>query len=97
MFVNRSTQGQRQRSFHCGGTEKFWASEHVERVLETHALQTFPYVWFLTMLWFGAARDWSVDPLQYLPPASHHLVNDLAQFLPQILQCTRAPEPYGTT
>ncbi len=86
VFINRSGENQRQRAFHCGGAEKYWAKEHIDRVLDDHSLQTYPYVWFLVMLWFGASRNWSVDPLQYLPPASHHLVTDLVHFLPQILQ-----------
>jgi hypothetical protein len=86
LFVNLSASGQRQRSFHCGGAEKFWAKDHVERVLDAHALQTYPYVWFLSMFWFGACREWSLDPLQYLPLASHHLVGDLTLFMPQIQQ-----------
>jgi len=85
-FINRSAGNQRQRSFHCGGAEKYWAKEHAGRVIENHALQTYPYVWFLAMLWFGTCRNWSIDPLQYLPPAAHHLVNELPQYLPQILQ-----------
>lgn len=84
VFLNRSTGGQRQRSFHCGGAEKFWNREHRDRVLDKHSLQTYPYAWFLAMLWFGQCRDWSIDPCQYLPPASHHLVEDLFTFLPQI-------------
>lgn len=86
VFVNLSCQNHRQRAFHCGPTEKYWAKEHRERVLGRHSLPTYAYVWFLAMLWFGACRDWSMDPLQYLPPASHHLVTDLVQFLPQIMQ-----------
>jgi hypothetical protein len=85
-FFNVSAGGQRQRAFHCGGAEKFWASEHCDRVLNENSLQTYPYVWFLAMLWFGACRNWSVDPYQYLPPASHHLAEDLVHFLPQIMQ-----------
>jgi len=85
-FFNRSANGQRQRAFHCGGAEKFWSKEHSDRVLNGNPLQTYPYVWFLAMLWFGSCRDWSVDPYQYLPPASHHLAEDLVHFLPQILQ-----------
>jgi hypothetical protein len=85
-FINLSAGGQRQRAFHCGGAEKFWAKEHRDRVLNENSLQTYPYVWFLAMLWFGACRNWSVDPYQYLPPASHHLAEDLVHFLPQIMQ-----------
>jgi hypothetical protein len=85
-FLNRSAQGWKQRAFHCGGAEKFWSKEHSELVLGSRSLQTYPYAWFLTMLWFGPCRNWSVDPVQYLPPSSHHLVNDLVHFLPQIFQ-----------
>jgi hypothetical protein len=85
-FFNMTADGARQRSFHCGGAEKFWLRAHRDRVLNGNALQTYSYVWFLTMLWFGACRDWSVDPYQYLPPESHHLADDLAHFFPQIAQ-----------
>jgi hypothetical protein len=85
-FINWSAGGQRQRAFHCGGAEKYWLRKHRDRVLSIGSLQTYPYVWFLAMLWFGACRNWHVDPYQYLPPASHHLAEDLVHFLPQIIQ-----------
>jgi predicted O-methyltransferase YrrM len=85
-FINHSADGRRQRSFHCGGTEKFWSTAHRDRILDQHALQTYPYVWFLAMLWFGECGDWSVDPCQWLAPESHHLIADLVHFLPQIMQ-----------
>jgi hypothetical protein len=53
-------------------------------LINDNPLQAYPYVWFLTMLWFGRCGDWSVDPCQYLPPASHHLIEDLVHFYSQI-------------
>jgi hypothetical protein len=85
-FVNRSAGGQRQRSFHCGGGEKFWSSTHRDRVFDGNPGQVYPYAWFHAMLWFGRCRNWSVDPFQYLPPSAHHLTDDLAYMLPLILQ-----------
>jgi hypothetical protein len=85
-FFNRTAGGQQQRAFHCGGTKKYWEREHRELVLSGNALQTYPYAWFLTMIWFGECRDWSADPYEYLPPAYHHLAEDLVHFLPQIRQ-----------
>jgi predicted O-methyltransferase YrrM len=85
-FVNLSAAGLPQRTFHCGGTEKFWSGEHRERVLDRHSLQTFPYVWFLAMLWFGGCGDWSADPFAWLPPDSRFLLEDLVHFFPQIVQ-----------
>jgi len=85
-FVNRSAGNRRQRAFHCGGSDKFWAVEHRNRVFESHPGQMLPYAWFLAMLWFGRCRNWTVDPFQYLPPPSHHLAGDLAHALPIILQ-----------
>jgi hypothetical protein len=85
-FINKSFQNRKQRSFHCGGAEKFWSVDHRNKVLGGQASQTYPYVWFLTMLWFGPCKNWKVDPHQYLPPPSHHLVQDLIDFLPQIFQ-----------
>src|SRR5438874_1692567 len=77
---------QRQRAFHCGGGDKFWSSEHRDRVFGSHAGQMYPYVWFLAMLWLGRCRNWSVDPFQYLAPSAHHLVDDLVHALPMIMQ-----------
>lgn len=85
VLVNRSL-GVRQRAFQVGGPEKFWTLAHRERLLGGHALQTHPYVWFLTMLWFGRCRSWAADPYDYLPPDSRHLFDDLIDFLPQIFQ-----------
>lgn len=85
-FINHAAGRQRQRAFHCGGSDKFWAVEHRDHVFGAHAGQVYPYVWFLAMLWFGRCRNWSVDPFQYLPPAAHHLADDLVHALPMILQ-----------
>jgi predicted O-methyltransferase YrrM len=85
-FYNRAAGGQRQRAFHCGGTDKFWSLDHRDRVFGSHAGQVYPYVWFLAMLWFGRCRNWTVDPYQYLAPPSHHLTDDLAHALPLIMQ-----------
>lgn len=85
-FFNVSAYGQRQRSFHCEGSQKFWLYEHRDFVLDGHELQMYPYIWFLTMLWFGPCGNWKMDPHQYLPSASHHLFHDLIHFLPQIIQ-----------
>ncbi len=83
-FVNRSCGGRRQRSFHCGGAEKFWSQPHSGKVQQQNALQSYPYAWFLAMLWFGSLRRWAIDPCQYLSPGSHHLAEDLVTFFPQI-------------
>jgi hypothetical protein len=85
-FVNVSASGARQRSFNCDGVAKFWLAGHRERVVDLFPLQTYPYVWFLAMLWFGRCSDWSLDPHEYLPGASRHLLEDLVHFLPQIEQ-----------
>jgi predicted O-methyltransferase YrrM len=85
-FVNRSAGNRRQRSFHCGGGDKFWAVEHRDRVFGSHPAQIYPYVWFLAMLWLGRCGDGAVDPCQYLPPPSHHLAHDLVHALPMIMQ-----------
>jgi SAM-dependent methyltransferase len=88
-FVNLSCDGQPQRSFHCGGAEKFWSRDHRDRILQDRALQTYPYVWFLSMLWFGRCTPWDIDPCQILPPKCHPLIEDLVHFLPQIFQVHR--------
>lgn len=85
-FVNVTAGAERQRAVHCGGAEKFWSREHRDRVLDRQALQTYPYLWFLAMLWFGRCSSREIDPCQYLPPASHHLIEDLVNFFPQIVQ-----------
>ncbi len=84
--MNRSADGRPQRAFHCGGTDKFWSVGHRDRVFGSHPGQMYPYVWFLAMLWVGRCRDWSVDPYQYLPPATHHLAEDLVHALPMVMQ-----------
>jgi hypothetical protein len=85
-FLNLSASGQRQRMFRSGDAHPFWSRAHRDRILDDHALQTYPYVWFLAMLWFGRCADWSLDPYEYLPEASRHLFGDLVHFLPQIMQ-----------
>jgi hypothetical protein len=85
-FVNQSARNQPQRAFHCGGCEKYWEKCHSDRVHASQGSQVYPYAWFLAMLWFGPCRNWSVDPCEYLPPSSHHLLTDLSTFLPQVLQ-----------
>jgi len=85
-FINRSAGDLRQRSFHCGGAEKFWRREHADRVLRTRPSHDYPYAWFLAMLWFGPCRNWSQDPYEYLPAESRHLLSDLVLFLPTIMQ-----------
>ena len=65
-FVNLSASGQRQRMFRSDYAHPFCAHSHRDRILNGHALQTYPYVWFLAMLWFGRCADWSLDPDEYL-------------------------------
>jgi hypothetical protein len=45
---------------------------------------------YLALLWFGECPRWDVDPHEWLPPASRHLVEDFVRFLPGILT-TYAP------
>jgi hypothetical protein len=85
-FVNRSARNRPQRAFHCGGTEKFWSLEHSLKVQDSDPRQVSAYLWFLAMFWFGTLQDWSIDPFNYLPPGERHLLRDLANFLPQIIQ-----------
>lgn len=77
-FINHQS-GERQRTFHCGGAEKFWSIEHSRRVTSTNTNQLPTYAWFLAMFWFGHCRNWEVDPRQYLPDESSHLVTDLVK------------------
>lgn len=84
-FANMSQSGQRQRMFGSPGPS-FWLCSHRDRIVDGHALQTYPYLWFLAMVWFGRCSDWSADPSEYLPPAARHLFEDLIYFLPQIVQ-----------
>jgi hypothetical protein len=79
-IVNQTRQGQRQRSLHCGGSEKFWEHSHRERILTTHPALTLNYAWWLYMLWFGACRDWTLDPALYLSEGALHLSHDLVNF-----------------
>jgi hypothetical protein len=85
-FLNVSADRGLQRGFDAGTDHPFWSRAHRDRVLDGHSLQTYPYVWFLAMLWFGSCADWSMDPGDYLPAESLHLFEDLVHFLPQIVQ-----------
>jgi hypothetical protein len=85
-FINRSAHNQRQRAFHCVGRDKFWSRQHSKRVLGPNPQQTWAYVWFLAMFWFGRCRDWPRHLVQHLTPATQHLVTDLVHFLPQVFQ-----------
>lgn len=85
-FLNVSAFGLPQRAFHSGGALKPWLAAHRDRIFERHELQMPPYLWFLTMLWFGRCGDWSEDPHRYLPEPSRHLFSDLIDLLPQIMQ-----------
>ncbi|RPI81267.1 MAG: class I SAM-dependent methyltransferase, partial [Planctomycetaceae bacterium] len=84
-FVNLSAGRLPQRSFHCGGTEKFWDRAHRDRVVWVNPLQTGPYLWFLAMLWFGPLSRLDLDPADWLPVENWHLLQDLVDFLPQIM------------
>lgn len=83
---NLSAASQPQRMLQSGDEHPFWSSTHRDRVLGDYPLQTYPYVWFLAMLWFGRCRDWSLDPHAWLPEGSRHLLGALIDFLPQIIQ-----------
>ena len=80
-FRNTSAGGVPQRSFHCGGTDKFWEPGHRERVTTTNPTQALNYAWWLYLLWFGRCRDWSIDPFEYLPARARHACGDLVSFL----------------
>lgn len=79
-FLNNSREKCRQRSFHCGGAEKFWEPGHRDRVISTNPAQASNYAWWLYMFWFGLCRDWSIDPASYLPEPARHLCEDLVNF-----------------
>jgi hypothetical protein len=79
-FLNTAAHGCKQRSFHCGGAEKFWEEAHVRRVRSRNPCQALNYTWWLYLLWFGRCRDASIDPDAYLPGPSRHLPRDLVDF-----------------
>lgn len=82
-LVNR-TVGRPQRVFHCGGTMKFWSSEHSQWLPIGGQNQTWNYAHWLRMLWFGETTDWAIDPAAWLDPVSHHLWKDLVRYYHQI-------------
>ncbi|MEX3858200.1 class I SAM-dependent methyltransferase [Paraburkholderia sp. BR10923] len=86
LFINLTAGRLAQRSFHCGGAAKFWSREHADEVSGTRSLQTYPYVWYLAMFWFGQCSNWSRDPFLLIPPNSHHLPGELLHFCSQIMQ-----------
>jgi len=83
-FKNYSHNKERQRSFHCGGAEKFWEESHSARILEANQSQVTDYAWWLYLFWFGKCRDFTVDPYQYIPPKFHHLCAGLVNYYPQM-------------
>jgi hypothetical protein len=84
-FVNLSAGARPQRSFHCGGVEKFWERAHRERVLAARPPNAYPYAYFLAMFWFGGGWPTRIDPRRCIPSANHHLIEDLIGFLPKIV------------
>ena len=95
-LMNTSRERRRQRSLHCGGTEKFWTHRHRERVSTTNPAQAIHYAWWLYMLWFGTCRDGSIDRALYLPAPALHVGEDLVNFSGLIRQFAPGlalPEP----
>jgi hypothetical protein len=76
--INVTYDGRPQRAIHVGGTEKFWSTGH-QAMLASHPKRVTNYAWFLSLLWFGRCGDWSVDPHDYIPTESHHVIGDLAR------------------
>jgi hypothetical protein len=83
-FRNYSQSKERQRTFHCGGAEKFWEKSHSDRILEVNQSQSTNYAWWQYLFWFGLCQDFSIDPYQYIPPKFHHLCVDLVNYFPQM-------------
>ncbi len=83
-FQNVQLDHRPQRSFHCGGTKKFWDRAHVKRIAATNAAQSVNYSWWLYLLWFGRCQASRLDPSAFLPKRSLHLRNDLDTFFGQI-------------
>lgn len=79
-LLNRSRQNRRQRALHCGGTHKFWKREHRDVVVHHESALALNYAWWLSLLWLGRCRDWSIDPARYLPEETLHLCDDLVNF-----------------
>jgi len=88
-FRNYSHHKEHQRSFHCGGAEKFWEKSHSDRILEVSQSQVTNYAWWLYLFWFGKCRDFSIDPFQYVPPRFHHLCAELVNYFPQMQKFDR--------
>lgn len=76
-----------QRAVHTAfPVPKHWTQAHASAVRGEHSARVDPYVWYLALLWYGPCRALASDPHDDLPPSSHHLVEDLVHYLPQIFQ-----------
>jgi len=79
-----------QRSIHCGGTEKFWTTRHLDR-LEKSAPHVVNYAWYLALLWFGRG----VVLPQHLENGHGHLSAGLTRYRYQVMEFLRALRPNG--
>ncbi len=70
-----------QRSIHCGGTEKFWSTRHLDK-LKTAPKHSVNFAWFLALLWFGRGV---VDP-EHLEDGHSHLSASLARYREEVLR-----------
>ncbi len=91
VLLNHSAGRQRQRTIHCGGTDKFWNRAHSEKLRAGWTGQIAPYCWFLYNLFFGCETALSMDPFLYLPPESYHLLDDLLYFYSRLTDFGNAP------
>ena len=91
VLINRTAKDQKQRAIHCGGTAKLWSASHSERLRAGSQNQITAYCWFLYNLFFGPCRNFEIDPHEFLPPASHHLLNDLVYFFARLPEFGNEP------
>ncbi len=88
-FLNHSDGGQRMRTFHCGGSDKFWTAKHSQTRRGTGQNQRWPYALFLDHLFLGPLSRWAFDPLQVIPNKFSHLFQDFV-FYHQLVRRTHA-------
>lgn len=89
-LINYTADRQPMRTLHCGGTQKFWTSEHAKKRLNGGQSQRWAYAQFLRFLHFGKLSKWDNDPFQVIPGDYSHLFTDALNYHQLIFEL--APE-----
>ena len=89
-FINTNLNHKEQRAFHCGGAEKFWEIDHINRLRTSNSDQLTNYLWFLYQLWMGKCHYFDDVPNSYISKRSLHLVSDFFAFYDSLIKFDQA-------